>query len=68
MGLDIENKSMYVVSMANTSQIRYDQRFNMKVDQLFFDVLDKIRKREIPEMSRSDMVRKLVLEAEKKRK
>lgn len=54
---------MYAVSMANTSQLRYDERFNMKVDKAFFDALDKIRKREVPEMSRSDMVRKLVLEA-----
>ena len=38
----------------------------MKVDQAFFDALDKLRKRETPEMSRSDMVRKLVLEAAKK--
>ena len=57
---------MYVVSMANTTQLRYDERFNMKVDQAFFAALDKIRKRETPEMSRSDMVRKLVLEAAKK--
>ena len=52
--------------MLLAAQLRYDERFNMKVDQAFFDALDKLRKRETPEMSRSDMVRKLVLEAAKK--
>lgn len=59
---------MYGVCMANTTQLRYDERFNMKADREFFDALDKLRKREIPEKSRSDMVRKLVLEAARKAK
>jgi hypothetical protein len=45
---------------------RYDRNLNFKVDQAFFAALDKLRKRETPEMSRSDMVRKLVLEAAKR--
>lgn len=40
----------------------------IRTDQEFLDALDRIRNMHLPALSRADMIRKLVLEADRKAK
>lgn len=44
------------------------QSFTMRVDREFLDALDRGREKQIPTMSRSDYIRKLVLEADRRKR
>ena len=52
--------------MANAP--KYDKWLQVRADQELLDILDDIGKGERPVMSRSDVVRKLVYEQDRKRR
>ena len=53
--------------MANISPVRYTTAFQMRADVEFIDALDELRLAEKPEMSRADMLRRLVYEETQRR-
>jgi hypothetical protein len=52
--------------MANVSPVRYDKTLQIRTDAEMCEVLDRIRRSSKPELSRSDMIRKLVYDEEKR--
>lgn len=54
----------YIAVMPNTSPIKYESSFTMRVDKEFLDKLDKLRESDRPVLNRSDYLRKLVFEKE----
>lgn len=52
--------------MANTRPVRYDKSLMIKVDEELLDALDRVRKREKPELTRSDAVRRMIYDADKR--
>jgi hypothetical protein len=53
---------MYM-TMGNTNPVKYATAFTMRTDQEFLDLLDELRVRERPVLTRAEMLRKLVTEA-----
>jgi hypothetical protein len=54
--------------MGNTSPVRYDKTLTIRVDQRFIDALDRVRRQEDPEQSRTDAIRRLVFQADRRAK
>jgi hypothetical protein len=52
--------------MPNVSPVKYATAFTMRADDEFLSALDEIRKAERPEMSRADMLRRLVYDQQRK--
>lgn len=52
--------------MTNVTPIKFTSNFNMRVDPDFLDDLDELRLSERPQLSRSDMLRKLVHDSKRK--
>jgi hypothetical protein len=57
---------MHIRRMGNTSAVKYDKNLVIRVDQRFLDALDRIRSKDDPPLSRADMVRRLVFQADRK--
>ncbi len=55
-----------VAALPNISPVRYDRAMTMKVDHEFTEALDRVRSREKPALTRSDCIRRLVFEADRK--
>lgn len=52
--------------MANTKPKTQTRALNMKADDEFLDALERVRHHQKPALSKSDCVRRLVFEADKK--
>jgi hypothetical protein len=56
----------YTLPMSNTASAKYGKRtFVLRVDDEFIGALDKIRAQDKPALSRADMIRRLVFQAER---
>ena len=54
--------------MANTNPRIQDKAITLKVNSEFLDALDRVRRLEKPHRTKSDAIRKLVFEADRKSK
>lgn len=66
--VDVVFMSCYAGCMANTRPKTQTKALNMKVDDEFLESLERVRHQQKPALSKSDCVRKLVFEADRKGK
>lgn len=68
MSIDTSISAVYTLPMSNTPGPRYDKSFLIRTDQAFLDMVDRLRAEHAPALTRADMIRKLVIEADRKAK
>ena len=66
--LDVYMRRQYVVGMPNVSPKQLTKWLQVRADAAFLETIDRLRADNAPPLSRSDFVRKLVIEADRKRK
>lgn len=49
--------------MPNVSPLQFTTTFHMRCDEEFLEILDELRIRERPPVTRAEMIRKLVVDA-----
>lgn len=66
MIVDTWRERQYSAGMANTAPKQFDKWLQIRSDDSFLSVVDRLAADSVPPLNRSNLIRKLVIEADRK--